>query len=831
VLKSALNMRHNNIYLYIVGFLALLTLVIAGVSSSTPVSAAADTCTWTGSGGNSNITTAGNWTGCDNGNVPEGGDNVIFPDGPTNKVVTVNSTTFYASITFSGSSYSVSSAAFESFGATGSTTISGNNNTLNTYLRLYPSTTATFTLGGTGNTIGNAMVIQPTAANTDVVFDINTDVSLPMISQTSVTGSSSIDTFTKTGFGTLDITGQAVVGVTASGGIHIEEGSLECDTENCLGDSANGIYLDNGGDPDGPNLTLNGDDTVPNPITVNTGVGEDASINVGADITFSGAISTSDNLNMFVGGSNTATFSSNLSLGSGTSLALYGSDGYTLNKYIFNGIISGDAGIIVDDAHVTLAGSNTYTGTTELFDTGSGAVVTIKDNNSLGNHGPSAGTIVNPGNSLNFDNAGDVSFEEPITVGGTGVGGSYPGALVKTNQYVSILGGLTVTADTTWHNETSELLTVASVIDGFYDITLTGNHDAGGFGLAPGGENTIGDVIANGIQLVISGANHTAVPENLTMNAVDGKLSRIWLDSNNTVSDLAVITLNNDTTQEAVLISNGSEDTIGTIAGDGLVFMVNANSQFNLGAGDVSGEFTGTVQGYADSMFQIVGGVWTFSGYNTDSGNGFSSFYINGGKFVANAADVSLSMSPFSMSSGVLGGTGQVGPVAVYAGTVSPGNSPGCLYPTGDFAFTDENSFLNVEINGTTACSGYDVLNASGVVYLNDAVLDLEILGDYVSSYGNTFTIVQGSSVTGTFTGLADGGTFSVGLNQFRINYNANSVVLTDVTPAVVTTSLASALAATGSSIYSIIFAALAMGAPATYLALNSRFTRLIHKK
>jgi fibronectin-binding autotransporter adhesin len=41
--------------------------------------AAIDTCTWTGGGVNENFSNAANWTGCDNGNVPQNGDSLILP--------------------------------------------------------------------------------------------------------------------------------------------------------------------------------------------------------------------------------------------------------------------------------------------------------------------------------------------------------------------------------------------------------------------------------------------------------------------------------------------------------------------------------------------------------------------------------------------------------------------------------------------------------------------------------------------------------------------------------------------------------------------------------
>ena len=41
--------------------------------------AAVDICTWTGGGVNEDFSNSANWTGCDNGNVPENGDGLIFP--------------------------------------------------------------------------------------------------------------------------------------------------------------------------------------------------------------------------------------------------------------------------------------------------------------------------------------------------------------------------------------------------------------------------------------------------------------------------------------------------------------------------------------------------------------------------------------------------------------------------------------------------------------------------------------------------------------------------------------------------------------------------------
>src|SRR5690606_11719099 len=103
----------------------------------------------------------------------------------------------------------------------------------------------------------------------------------------------------------------------------------------------------------------------------------------------------------------------------------------------------------------------------------------------------------------------------------------------------------------------------------------------------------------------------------------------------------------------------------------------------------------------------------------------------------------------------------------------------GCLYPAGDVAFSDPSGYYYEQIQGDTACTGYDVLNASGTVYLNNATLIVELPVDVQLAHGKVYTIIQGSAVSGTFDGLADGDTVNVGQYPFRINYNANNVTLT----------------------------------------------------
>ena len=70
----------------LVGLMAPLAIMVPQAS------AAIDTCTWTGGGADDNFMTTGNWSGCDNSNMPEAGDNLVFDADTSPKTVTGNAT-------------------------------------------------------------------------------------------------------------------------------------------------------------------------------------------------------------------------------------------------------------------------------------------------------------------------------------------------------------------------------------------------------------------------------------------------------------------------------------------------------------------------------------------------------------------------------------------------------------------------------------------------------------------------------------------------------------------------------------------------------------------
>jgi fibronectin-binding autotransporter adhesin len=133
---------------------------------------------------------------------------------------------------------------------------------------------------------------------------------------------------------------------------------------------------------------------------------------------------------------------------------------------------------------------------------------------------------------------------------------------------------------------------------------------------------------------------------------------------------------------------------------------------------------------------------------------------------------------------GTLKGTGTVATTVVdKGGTIAPGLSPGCLN-TGDLTVLGS---FEAEIGGTTACTGYDQIKVTGAVDVTNGTLNTSLYNGFKPAAGQTYTIISNDgadAVTGTFTGLAEGATFNLNGNVFKISYkggDGNDVTLTVV--------------------------------------------------
>jgi autotransporter-associated beta strand protein len=83
-----------------------------------------------------------------------------------------------------------------------------------------------------------------------------------------------------------------------------------------------------------------------------------------------------------------------------------------------------------------------------------------------------------------------------------------------------------------------------------------------------------------------------------------------------------------------------------------------------------------------------------------------------------------------------------------------------------------------LKIEGNSTLQNSDLLNVAGAVALNGATLNFSDLGNSTLPVGTKFPILTYTGVlTGTFAGLAEGGTFTSGSNTFKIRYADESRV------------------------------------------------------
>ena len=192
------------------------------------------------------------------------------------------------------------------------------------------------------------------------------------------------------------------------------------------------------------------------------------------------------------------------------------------------------------------------------------------------------------------------------------------------------------------------------------------------------------------------------------------------------------------------------------------------------------------------------------------SASGFSgAIFVNGGAFVV---DANIPNSPVTVNAtgtfngtefglnniglSGLGGTGTVGTTNVTSGIISAGTitSPtGILNITNGLTISANGIYLN-KIGGATAgADGYDQLNVTGAVNLNNARLEVIPLsslgfGTFRAAIGDTFVIIKNDgtdAINGTFLNAPEGTVFGAALNTaYRISYrggDGNDVAITRV--------------------------------------------------
>jgi len=217
--------------------------------------------------------------------------------------------------------------------------------------------------------------------------------------------------------------------------------------------------------------------------------------------------------------------------------------------------------------------------------------------------------------------------------------------------------------------------------------------------------------------------------------------------------------INNDDAGNAFTLTAG----IATVAGGSVTFGGVGNT--NVSTAGIYG---------AGGLVKDGDGTLTLSAANTYTG----ATTVSDGKLVVNG-NISTSVLTTVKTGATLGGTGIVGDLTIDAGGFfSPGNSPGITTVDGDYI---QNGTLQVEIEGLTAGNGtgfHDQVVVNGTVTLNGA-LSLTSFSGFTPVNGDLIFILLNDgtdAITGTFTGLAQGAVVGNYLGfDWQISYTGRS--------------------------------------------------------
>lgn len=696
------------------------------------------TRTWSGAVNNL-WSNAGNWDV-----APSNGDDLVFPSGATNFVTVDNLPGLVInSISIQDSQYQFVSTFVTPAAITNGVTAT------------YPSGTASIGmnigLGGGTVSVGSGARLDIDAAisgGSGLTFSGGGTLSLGGTDNNSYTGGTTVNAGTlllsKTVSGTVAIPAGTF---TIGNGVGTDLAQFQ-NSGNQIDDAANIVV--NG---TAATLDLNGFSDSIGGLTmtagsVTTGAG---TLTLGGNVTTNSAAATasiSGNLNL---GGATRTFTVNDSAAVDPDLSITANIGGT------------GAGITKAGANsrMSLAGNNTYDGLTSVNQ----GILSIAGANALG--AITAGTTVTSGAVLGLG-AGLALPAEPITLNGAGFGGL--GALWSAAGASSIPGPVTLGSDSTIRVDATSLLTISGQISdaagtfgltksGVGALTLTNANPYDGVTNVNGGVLAVTNAgaLGTGAAAVASGAE-LDVSNNLTIaNAIT--ISGTGVGGNGALRSLA----------GANTVTGGV-----TLGADPTAIGVDAASALT-----VSGIGVG---GGSNDLSKVGGGTLSL---NAGAVGGYSGdLSVNGGRLDVNAA-YGASIATAN-SGGTLGGTGLVGATTANSGgTIAPGLAAGTgILNTAALVIGGGSTFA-VDLNGTTVGTQYDQLAVTGLVtIISGATLSVNL--GFTPSVGNTFTIINNDTlidpVIGTFAGLPQGATITLGAADLQISYtggDGNDVVLT----------------------------------------------------
>lgn len=731
--------------------------------------AAVDTCTWTGAA-NSNTNNVANWTGCDNGNLPEVGDSLIFPSTATNKTVSVNANIDVDTVTFNGAgagNYSFTDNG-SSFFIRNSFLLETSGNTIGSSINFSGAGSRSITSEAVGNSFTSNVLLSGGLGT----MNINVASGATLVFTTgTISGFTSNLLVGNNATGIVEFNGANTFTVTNP--IYINNVIVRCENTTCLGNVANVVEI-----ADEAILRMVSAVTFANPISSASYVTGIPRIQLFAAATLSGILTLNHDTFISVDTGISATLSGNIVIASGKKLNFLGQGDPAFERIIQNGgIVSGDGGLTVKDVRLELHGANTYTGTVTV---NAGGV--IQNYNATGLGTTANATIIENGGAM--FGLGNITIAENINIVGNGATGWRLGALGSDSLGQIYTGSIFLSGNTMFITPPGgSQIAIQGPISQTGDIEIRGIPGSGNYLFSGATSNTyIGTTTVRGVVLTLDKTGSAvAIPGNLNVIAVALSEARVNIisASTNNIADTSVVSLTNSGSNEAVLaISNFPED-VGMVTGNGRIESDGPGFSLGIGVTNASGIFSGIFDNEDGTIIKQGTGTWDLTGATFPGGpsNPFV-IQINAGTVLWNSALTGMPASV--LSGGTLKGTGIAGQVDVNSGgTINVGTSPGCM--TVSLLNMLAGSIFAQEIAGATACTGYDQVTVTGAAVLNGTLTPVIITPTVT---GNVLTIINAGSISGTFTGLAENATLVANGRTYRINYTATTVTLTDVTPA-----------------------------------------------
>jgi fibronectin-binding autotransporter adhesin len=543
------------------------------------------------------------------------------------------------------------------------------------------------------------------------------------------------DTVTNTGVGTILATGTGSIvdfnGATVVGGtLTTSSGGL---MQAYSGAVLNGVTLSSG-------TTLN--------------VLDNQTVNIEGTITNKGTInenSTGDNTFITLLANTTLTAPGKLVLSAHSENYINGT-GTLTNQGIIEGeghIGNGDIGLI-NSGSILANETGTHAPSTLIIDTGAaGFVNNVGTKNGILNVSAKNTLIIEGGPFTNMN-----------TTNGTLTGGSYivAGELefaagstgITTNDALITLTGATA--------EIFNTTTSSNALTGFNDNGVKGSFTVNSATFTDANVFTNSGTLAAGSGGKFYASNQLTNFNSTTSTLTGGSYTLTTTgqlefnnqsDSSDIVTNAAHITLSGvDTTKPSIIDQTGANALAGftTNASTGS-FTLSADRQFttgsnltNAGTVDVQKSTgTGTTKLIVNGSYTQTGGTTTVDGVLSTS----TGINVSGGFIYGNAA-------------GITGGTQGtvVGNFDLTGGTLNPGDGIkkiGDLNITG--TYTESGGILNIDLDGTSPNTKYDVLNISGAATLG-GTLTVDTLTGFTLAAGDSFDILNYSSETGAFTTL-----------------------------------------------------------------------------